>query len=362
MRFIPSNCIREGMILAKPLQDSYGRILLTKGTMLKQSYIKKILEIGYNGVYIEDKFTKDIQTIDVISNELRISTVKCLTEFMENLNSNSETFDTDIKPIKLKINEIINELLQKRDVMVSIIDLKIFDKYTYFHSVNVAVIALIIGISLGYNKERLYELGMGAIVHDIGKVFIPEEILKKPEKLSGTEFEIIKSHPLEGFKYLQKHFDIPSTSKIIALMHHEKIDGSGYPKKLKDDEIHEYAKIVCIADVYDALTSDRPYRKACTPSHAIEYIMGGSGRLFDSELVTVFTKKIAPYPVGTYVRLSNNQIGIVIENFENCCLRPRLRIVKDSNGKTVEPYEINLRDDPNMRNLTIIEIYNDVVG
>jgi HD-GYP domain-containing protein (c-di-GMP phosphodiesterase class II) len=138
------------------------------------------------------------------------------------------------------------------------------------------------------------------------------------------------------------------------LDHHEKYDGGGYPNNLKGDKISLYGRIISVADVYDALTSDRSYRKALLPSDAMEYIMGSTTTLFDPNVVKVFVKKIAAYPIGTCVKLSNGLTGIVVQNYENFCMRPRIRIFKD-HDKEVNPYEIDLADFKTL-NITVIEI------
>jgi len=135
--------------------------------------------------------------------------------------------------------------------------------------------------------------------------------------------------------------------------HHEKYDGTGYPNKKNKNTISLFGKIIAVSDVYDALSSERPYRKAISPSESMEYIMGGCGTLFDPDIVKVFTHKVAPYPVGTSVHLSNNWVGIVIENFESACLRPTVRVI-EQNGVSVEPFEISLRNDYNYLCVTII--------
>jgi len=238
-----------------------------------------------------------------------------------------------------------------------LIDLKVFDDYTFYHSLNVAVLSLVLGVALKYNKEELYKLGLAALLHDIGKVFIPKDILNKKGKLTDEEFEIIKTHSDKGFEYLKNTYNVPITTYMGVRLHHEKYNGGGYPLGKKGEEIYVYARIIAIADVYDALTSDRVYRKAMTPSEAMEYIMGNSGIMFDPNLVELFIRKVAPYPVGTSVQLSDGRVGIVVENYENFCLRPKIKIIKEKD-KNIEPYLIELRNKETMH-ITITGFYTD---
>ncbi len=190
------------------------------------------------------------------------------------------------------------------------------------------ILALTLGIGYGLNRNDLYDLTLGCMLHDTGKIFIPMDILNKSKKLNGNEFDIIKGHCEKGFRYLRDNTDLSPRVRIIALQHQERFDGSGYPQGLKGSEINKLAQISAVADVYDALTSDRPYRSALSPHEAIEYIMASGGTHFDTNMVKTFLKKIIPFPVGTVVELSNGFIGTVEKINENMILRPTLKIFK----------------------------------
>lgn len=354
MRFIPTFCLRDGLILGKNLYNDSGALLLKKGFEIKGSYIEKIFELGFQGLYIDDYISRDIEIQNVISDELRLKSVSKIKNMFINIENNRPN-DNNIKEIGNTVEDMVDELLGNRDLMVNMIDIKSFDDYTFFHSVNVAALSIIMGIALNLNKNELYKLGMGALLHDIGKVFIDKDLLNKEGKLTAKEFEIMKSHSLKGYRYMKNNYDIPIKSYIAALDHHEKYDGTGYPNNKAGKDISLFGRIIAIADVYDALTSDRPYRKACLPSDVIEYIMGGSDTHFDFELVNIFIQKVAPYPVGTCVKLNNGLVGIVVENFPDSCTRPKLKLL----NKTRNEYTyINLSDNIKNKNLTIIDIVN----
>ena len=203
----------------------------------------------------------------------------------------------------------------------------------------------------------LIRLGLGAIMHDIGKVFIDKKILNKPGKLTVEEFNVIKKHSELGYEYIRERFSLPAMSSRAVVDHHEKYDGSGYPNGRKKDDISVFGRIIAVSDVYDALSSERYYRPAVNPSESMEYIMSGSGTLFDPKIVELFLRKIAPYPVGTMVRLSNNWIAIVVENYEAVCLRPKVRVVKQDD-KNVTPFDISLCEDSKYYNITIEGVVN----
>lgn len=184
-------------------------------------------------------------------------------------------------------------------------------------------------------------LGVGALLHDIGKILIPSHILNKPTQLSDEEFELVKAHTEYGFDILRRQDQFPSVVAHCAYQHHERIDGSGYPRQLKGNEIHQFGKIIGIADVFDAMTSNRVYRDAMLPHDAMEVLYGGAAIKFDKNMVEQFKKTIALYPNGITVSLSDGRKGIVIRQHPHLFHRPVIRIVEED-GQEVAPYDIDL--------------------
>lgn len=352
MRFVPVSCIREGMIVGKQLLGRNGELLLNSGSIIHSSYISKIEELGYNGIYVNDDLSSDIEISEVISDALKNKAVKAIKDTFESMESGKKVSEENIEKIGDLVNEIVENILSSKCAMINMVDLKVFDDYTFYHSVNVSVLSIVIGNALSLNRNILYKLGLSAVLHDIGKVFIPKMILNKKSRLTDEEQETIQSHAYKGYEYLKEKFQIPAPSYVGILQHHERYDGTGYPNMAKDVQISLFGRIIAVADVYDALTSNRPYRKALTPSDAIEYIMGGGGTLFDPSIASRFTQVVAPYPVGSCVLLSNNKTGIVVENYSDCCIRPRIKIIKHQNEE-LEPYFIDLRNDKNARDVII---------
>lgn len=359
MRYVPISCIREGMVVGRKLLGKNGEMLLNSGATLRYAYVEKIKELGYGGLYIEDDLSRDIEIIEIISEDLRYKALKTIKGAFIGMEKKSGSFEDYLGSISVIVGDIVDGVVENKDTMVNMLDLKTFDDYTFLHSTNVAVLSLILGVALDFNKIELQRLGLSAILHDIGKVFIPKNILNKPDKLTEDEFKIMQTHSGRGYEYLKINYDFPMSSYLGVLQHHEKYNGTGYPLKLEGEQIHLYGRIISIADVYDALTSTRPYRKAMVPSEAIEYVMANGGSHFDPSFVEYFTKKIAPYPVGVTIKLSNNTSGIVMENYSDSSLRPKIKIIKKGNSY-VSPYVINLRNDPETRNVTIIGMDDDL--
>lgn len=354
MRFVPASCLRPGMVTARDLFGKNNELLLAKGQKLTAIEIERIKSLRYPGMFIEDELSKDIQAEFLVDWHLRNNTVKAIKDVF-NLTGRGQIDQKHMAHLKDLVEETISEISINDDVIFNMMDLKVFDDYTYYHSVNVFILSIVIGVSLGLSRSRLYDLGMGAILHDIGKVFVPKEILEKNGRLTEEEFVIMKTHSEKGWAYLREHWDISYESTLAVLTHHEKFDGTGYPFQIPNEKIPLYGRIIAVCDVYDALTSDRPYRKAMSPSEAMEYIMGGSGTYFDPNVVQVFVRKVMPYPVGTCVQLSNGQVGIVAKNYSHNCLRPKVKLLK---GETNIPHFYDLYFDKNLLNITISEIAN----
>lgn len=197
----------------------------------------------------------------------------------------------NIKNAETVVEKIVSSILDNRDSLYNLISIKNFDYYTYTHSVNVAVLSIGLGISLGLAQEKILHLGLGALLHDLGKSSIPPEILNKPEKLTPFEFEIMKSHVIYGEKILREHRTFPQNAFDAITQHHEKLSGSGYPYSLKASDIRLYGRITAIADCYDALTTQRPYKNAFTPFQALDIIVKQKEH-YDNELLIIFIKML----------------------------------------------------------------------
>lgn len=348
MRLIPIHCVKEGTLLAKTIYNSTGNILLREGVELNRALLERIEENGILTLYINDSYSDDIIE-DIIKPELREKAVKAIRDTFEHIIHNNIVTETETSDFKQKLiikgmqkylknlkslsTSIIEEIQSKKNLMINLVDIKNIDNYTYDHSLNVAILSLILGIELKLSKSHLHALFIGALLHDIGKSFIPPAILNKETELTPDEFEFFKTHTIKGYEYIKDNYGLDANSKVIVLQHHEFYDGSGYPKGTSNEHINKLARIVCITNFYDELTSDSPKHRAVPPNEAIEYIMGAAGRYFDFEMADTFVKKIVPYPVGTLVQLSNELIGVVKEIHPNYPLRPKLRYVERGTGK-----------------------------
>ena len=313
MRYISIEEAEPGMLLAKGVYDAYSRVLVAKKRPLTRDYIQKLRERGYLGFYIEDEFSDGIEVEETISAELRNKGVDALRK---------KNIDATLQVAK----DIVGQILHTDKISLDMVDLRTFDDYTYRHSVNVAVLSTIIGMGMGLEQDMLNDLCIAAMFHDMGKLMLDTDVINKPGRLTKDEFALIKMHPQLSLDLLSGRWNISLESKEAILSHHENQDGTGYPRGLQKDEIPLYARIIHVADVYDALTSKRPYKDPYTPSESIEYLMGGCHILFDANIVNTFLKWVPVYPKGVMVKLSDGREGIVFENTKNP-IRPKIRLI-----------------------------------
>lgn len=334
MRRIKINYAKPGDILGYPIFRKDGAILLNAGVKLTASYIEQLKELGITHIYIQDEISQDIVIPEPIKLETKMEALKVIAD---NFHRSCKGLPLDAEAVRKVVNDIVDEILSNDQILINLHDIRSFDNYIFSHSLSVTVISIVVGKRLGYNDRFLRDLGIGCMLHDIGKLDVPKEILDKPEKLTPEEYEIVKFHTHYGYRRIREQDgDIPVTSANVAWEHHERYDGTGYPRGLKGEKIHIFSRIAGVSDVYDAMTSDRIYRKAYPPNESIEFIMGASGTLFDYEIVSAFVRSIAPYPVGDIVLLSTGETAIVVDVNRDFPLRPVVRVLKGDKWEDVD--------------------------
>lgn len=361
MRFIPVDYLHGNEIIAVNIINANLQILIRKGTTLTHKMIERIKIYGIQSVYIEDKTMSQFLYSDIsdtIKPELRSTSIHLLKSAFDTFEKKvtlqkkslkyGDVGQLLFKQIKHTSGELIKEVMKSKQHIVTMNDIKSISSYHLEHSVNVAVLSLIIGAELGLNSDALEALTFGALLIDIGTKWIDQKLLLKVDKLSTGEMKSIQEHVNYGYQYITDNTTFNAHVKSILMHHHERMNGSGYPKQLKEEAIHPLSKIIMIADVYDALTSDHTYRKAYNQHEAIEYIMGNAGTLFDFRIANIFARKVIPYPVGSYVLLSNNQKGVVITNNPNHPLRPVVRTFGESTYTMESSYQVNLLEVKNI--------------
>ncbi|EGO64267.1 HD-GYP domain-containing protein [Acetonema longum] len=314
-----------GMKSARSIYNADGRLLLAEGVPFNDYYIKRLNEIGLPALYIQSPLSADVKVPQLVQEETRIMVTQLVQKSFDGLRAGKRV---DLDQFKEMAKSIVDEVIQNRHTMIHLNDIRIHDDYTFGHCVNTCILATLTGVWMDYNEKELYELSLGALLHDTGKALIHKDILNKRGQLNPKEMTEMQRHPEYGFDILRRYSQELSMLVVhVAYQHHEKCDGKGYPRGLAREEIHEYARITSIADVYDALTSDRSYRSAMLPHEAYEIMQAGSGTQFDTEILKIFLQQIAVYPVGAFVELNNGEIGVVIQVNRNMPTRPKVRIV-----------------------------------
>lgn len=354
MRLISTDKCKEGMVVAKTIQRADGSILINQGMELKQRYIDKMREIGIRQIYIEyDLFLKP-KMQNLVNEETRQEAVTLIHEQMSKLTYSD---GLDLRRIEVVVKDVINQLLSTDDLINSLAEIRSIDDYTFGHSVNVGILSMVIGISMGYSKETLLDLGLGAILHDIGKTRVPLDILNKPGRLSDMEYNEIKKHTLKGFDIIQNSGKLSENASLVALNHHERYDGKGYPNGLTGESIPIFSRIVSVVDVYDALTNDRVYSPKVKKSEAIDYIISMADKQFDPNVVDLLVSKVSVYTIGEGILLSSGQKGYVISIDSKTPTRPLVRITHNENGKKLnKPFNIDLVRKIDVKIVETVEI------
>ncbi|WP_421238886.1 HD-GYP domain-containing protein [Aeromonas enteropelogenes] len=233
----------------------------------------------------------------------------------------------DITPLAEVAEEMVDTMFTHGDAMLCLARIRAKDAYLMEHSMNVAILLANFGRYLGLERSVLKELTLGGLLHDVGKIMTPDEVLHKPGKLTDEEFAIMRQHVVHSYGILKNTKGITATMLEVAANHHERLDGSGYPRKLKGDQLSLHTRMSCIVDVYDAITADRVYKTGMQPTQAFRILLKGINQHFDAELVTKFIKCMGVYPVGTLVMLSNQRLAIVMQRNEQQPLKPVVKVI-----------------------------------
>jgi len=319
------------------LFDASGLLLLKRGQLMTDWIWERLAKNEVYTLKSEKNSGNSIKSLKIFSKDLYWNLVGSMWSIYHEARLITPQ---QIAQTMLSIECIINQIKDKciyidfNSLRVDMVRFKEHDYHTFIHSVNVALLATLTALELGYQGKSLRYLTMGALLHDLGKLNVPREILNKPGALNEREFTIIKQHPLDGEAMLSKAEVLPRILRTVR-QHHERWDGKGYPDGLSGPEIHLDAQIVAVADVYDALTVDRSYRKAMPPYHALEMILT-SEKDFNPQVVKAFRKVLILYPEGSIVTLNTGEVGLVVAVPTNFPTRPLIRLVFDKNGRYLD--------------------------
>ncbi|MEE4663451.1 HD-GYP domain-containing protein [Pseudomonas alliivorans] len=261
--------------------------------------------------------------------------------------------------VDLMVEEISNSILRHPHALISLSRLKTSDEYTYMHSVAVCALMVALAKRMGMKTEQVREAGVAGLMHDVGKMMIAPEVLNKPGRLTVEEFTLMKTHPEQGLKILEENLPVAALVMDVCLHHHEKVDGSGYPDGLQGSDISIFARMSAVCDVYDAITSDRPYKKGWGVAHSIREMASWKGH-FDDMVFQNFVKTVGIYPVGALVRLESGRLGVVMEQSETSLLTPKVKVFMSARTrKTFAPQIIDLASSEDRDAIIKIELPAD---
>ena len=361
-KFMRTRQLVPGMRIDQTVVDRMGRNLIVKGAELDDYIIDSLIKLGIMTVYIQDgEFDEDdpdkvltpiakkqverLRTADRSKVTLSDSVRKRVSEGIQYIYNNADSSEI-VSATNNIAGELMSVISQNNAVAIDINALKTSDEYTFKHSVDVATISMVLAKQQGLSRKDIYEIGVSGLLHDVGKTKIPNEILNKPGRLDDEEFAIMKQHSVYGYHMIKDRPEFNNGICLGVLQHHEKINGKGYPLGFDANKICPYAKILTVADIYDALVTERPYKSAFTQKDAIEMIMSMTDEL-DLNAMKSFLESMILYPVDSLVTLSNGELARVVKNNPNYILRPT--VVSVESGKVYD-----LGDDISCASIIIV--------
>jgi len=402
MVFYSKNDLKIDMILAKPLFTQNGDLLLAKGEKLSNYYIERLIEIGYNGVYIEVEGTDNVnpesilsanderkikKNLNDISTEIKKSikeaekkleiehgsdskiekSKKFIFDEVGNLKSGTGIFkDLNIgNRVSDSVSLIVENIIISRNGLDQISSLRNVSEFFFKHAIDTTIISTLLGIEFGFNKKEINDLASGAMLHNIGMTLLPDYLIHRDDRLSYKEFEKIKKHPEYGFEILRSDRKLSLLSAHVAYQHHERQDGGGFPRGLygtntppcssrdnKKGEIHQYAEIVTVASEYVDMITSKDYRKKRTPAETMAVLLKYAGKIYNSAIVNKFIEIMPIYPEGAFFRIVKcircnilGYYGVIAKNNPDELNRPEVILIANRDGiKLKKPVKVNLAE------------------
>ncbi|NOV02848.1 HD-GYP domain-containing protein [Paenibacillus planticolens] len=331
MKYVHLDSVESGQYLGRTIFASNGSILLSEGVQLTVFMINTLNRIGVTMIYIKDPTMEDVEIPEIISDETKRVVMQQMGQTFAAIQSGKE-FNS--RAMSISINTLLDEVMKNRDVLVQLTDIRTKDNEMYVHATNVCMMAVLIGINMEFNPTQLKELAVGALLHDVGKVELTYDDESSDRRMH---------HTWRGFELLKTKREFSLLIAHVAFQHHEALDGGGIPRGLTSDEIHIYAKITAVANMYDNLLFDTSLGRRMLPYEACEHMMALAGTKLDREVLIHFLKTVSIYPTGASVRLSNRETGVVVGQHRGLPSRPIVRIVKqDQDDKELDIKEIDL--------------------
>ncbi|WDV44466.1 HD-GYP domain-containing protein [Clostridiaceae bacterium M8S5] len=333
MKLIRISDAKDGMILSRDIiNEMSGTAVLTKGTVLNKSLIKRVKNLNIYEIYIIDQSQYELakQRKDKDRTEIFLYSHNQLADKVRRVFDNVKIGkEILLSEISAEADDIICELFESDNILSRLRQIKEDDDYTFKHSINVSILATMVGKWLKLSKKDIKQLFLAGLFHDIGKLKISTDIINKPSELNEKETNTIRRHPLYGYEILSNTVGISEDVLFGVLQHHEREDGSGYPNGLKGDKIHQFAKIIAVCDIFDAMTSERIYKEKVSPFKVAEQIANDSFGKLDAKISLVFLKNISNFYVGNTIKLNTGETGEIIYIYKTDPTRPVVKVGTD---------------------------------
>ena len=362
MRLVATSRLVDGVRLGKDVRSGVpGQApLLCAGTEIRPEYREALERHGVRAVYVDDDLSAGIEVPEAVTRRTQEEAEERLGRAFDEgaaaITGGGSLPESAVTDLRKVVSMIAADLANSGEAVLALSDLRSDDEYTLQHSIDVTVLGLLIGRRVfnlygwvnyrggrSYDRidERLATLGLGLLLHDVGKLVVPSTVLNKDGPLDAEEWDMVRQHPMAGIELLPGDAISP-LAKSVVRSHHERWDGGGYPEGRAGNKISQFARIASVADVYDAITSVRPYRDA-RPAHVgYAAIVEGAGTAFDPEVVAAFTKVVAPYPIGTEITLADGRRGIVAKVPPNAPDEPLIRVTHAADGGELDVFEAPL--------------------
>jgi HD-GYP domain-containing protein (c-di-GMP phosphodiesterase class II) len=368
MRLVATRRLSPGARLGQDIPAPHGGPipLLRAGVAITERQRAALLEAGINAVYVDDGIGEGIDIPQALTEETRqearTALGRALAEVPGIVGKGGSLAPATVADLQRVAALVAAEVAASRDAALALSDLAGADAYTLEHSIDVTVVGLLVAERLFRDHGRidfrgrrsfdridhhLTQLGTGLMLHDIGKIAIPSAVLNKPGKLDEEEWRLMRRHPLTGVEMLPGD-GIGARAKSVVRSHHERWDGGGYPDGIPGEDISQFARIASVADVFDAVTSERPYASAAPQHVGVTIVREGAGSAFDPEVAAVFLSVIAPYPPGSEITLADGRVAVVVAAPPGRFELPLVRVHRDPGGREVSPYELDLADQPDL--------------
>ncbi|NOU70621.1 HD domain-containing protein [Paenibacillus sp. LMG 31458] len=331
MKYVHLDSVEPGQFLGRTIFASNGAILLSEDVQLTVFMINTLNRIGVTMIYIKDPNLEDVEIPEILSDETKRIVMQQMGQTFAAIQSGKE-FNS--RAMSISINTLLDEIMKNRDVLVQLTDIRTEDNKMYVHATNVCMMAVLIGINMGFNGTQLKELAIGALLHDVGKL----ELVCDDESP-----DMKKHHTWRGFELLKNKREFSLLIAHVAFQHHETLNGQGVPRGLMSEDIHIYAKITAVANMYDNLLFDVSLGRRMLPHEACEHMMAVAETQLDRDVLIQFLKIVSIYPTGASVRLSNRETGVVVGQHRGLPSRPIVRIAKQNTmDKELDITEIDL--------------------